>query len=333
MRNQTLQILPQNDFIEAVTSADIDELLQPFIESLKLRTDAGEISAATAVAYERGVRKFLAWSVENTRNVSTSDAILHWKAALLNKKAHNDKPYTPATVNAWLAGVKALCAWAVTERRLPYNPAANSRGAKRQGTTQGHKRESLTPEESRRLVAMPDTETRQGVRDLAILAVMLKTALRGISIHRANVEDLQTIQGLLVLNYQGKGRIEKTEKAVIIDDAVVKAETALRDWLAVRGAVTGPLFVSLSKRSMNKRLSLRALRGLVTGYMKEAGVVGNKSTHSQRHTAITKAVSSGQPLERVMTMAGHANPATTMIYYHEENRMKDPVVAHVKYDG
>ena len=110
MRNQTLQILPQNDFIEAVTSADIDELLQPFIESLKLRTDAGEISAATAVAYERGVRKFLAWSVENTRNVSTSDAILHWKAALLNKKAHNDKPYTPATVNAGCP---------ITRRRTP----------------------------------------------------------------------------------------------------------------------------------------------------------------------------------------------------------------------
>jgi site-specific recombinase XerD len=92
------------------------------------------------------------------------------------------------------------------------------------------------------LVAMPDTETAQGVRDLAILAVMLKTDLRG----------------------------------------------------------------------------------LVTGYMKAAGVVGNKSTHSLRHTAITKAVSSGQPLERVMTMAGHANPATTMIYYHVE--------AHINYD-
>ena len=74
------------------------------------------------------------------------------------------------------------------------------------------------------------------------------------------------------------------------------------------------------------------MRGLVTGYMKEAGVVGRKSTHSLRHTAITKAVSSGQPLERVMTMAGHANPATTMIYYHEENRMKDPVEAHINYD-
>jgi integrase/recombinase XerD len=202
----------------------------------------------------------------------------------------------------------------------------------RQGTTQGHKRESLTPEESRRLVAMPDTETKQGVRDLAILTVILKTALRGISIHRANVEDLKTLQGLLVLHYQGKGRIEKTEKAVIMDDTVVKAETALRDWLAIRGAVTGPLFVSLSKRSMNKRLSLRALRGLVTSYMEKAGVVGNKSTHSLRHTAITKAVSSGQPLERVMTMAGHANPATTMIYYQEENRMKDLVEAYINYD-
>ena len=123
-----------------------------------------------------------------------------------------------------------------------------------------------------------------------------------------------------MLNYQGKGGLEKTEKAVIMDDAVVKAETALRGWLAVRGAVSGPLFVSLSKRSMNKRLSLRALRDLVTGYMKEAGVVGNKSTHSLRHTAITKAVSSGQPLERVMTMAGHANPATTMIYKRVRTR-------------
>jgi len=114
-----------------------------------------------------------------------------------------------------------------------------------------------------------------------------------------------------------------------MDDTVAKAETALRDWLAVRGAVTLPLFVSLSKRSMNKWLGLRALRGLVTGTMKAASVVGNKSPHSLRHTAITKAVSSGQPLERVMLMAGHANPATTLIYYHEENRVKDPVEAYI----
>jgi hypothetical protein len=30
-----------------------------------------------------------------------------------------------------------------------------------------------------------------------------------------------------------------------------------------------------------------------------------------------------------MIMAGHANPATTMICYHEENRMKNPVEAHI----
>jgi len=33
-----------------------------------------------------------------------------------------------------------------------------------------------------------------------------------------------------------------------------------------------------------------------------------------------------------MTMAGHANPAATMVYYHEENRMKDPVEDHINYD-
>jgi hypothetical protein len=40
---------------------------------------------------------------------------------------------------------------------------------------------------------------------------------------------------------------------------------------------------------------------------------------------ITKAVSSSKLLERVMIMAGCANPTTTMIYLHGKNRMKDPV--------
>jgi hypothetical protein len=31
-------------------------------------------------------------------------------------------------------------------------------------------------------------------------------------------------------------------------------------------------------------------------------------------------------------MAGHANPATTMIYYHEEILLKDPVEVYINYD-
>jgi integrase len=99
----------------------------------------------------------------------------------------------------------------------------------------------------------------------------------------------------------------------------------------VRGKHRGPLFTSLSDRNQGGRMSRSALRQIMKKYFNLAGVVGNKTTHSLRHTAITKAIKS-VPLTRVSKhLARHATIDTTMIYVHEADRMNDPVEDHISY--
>ena len=313
-------------------AGDLEQLARLFQSALETRVEARELSAATAETYRRGIAKYMDWkALQDLHGVRASDLgqdeFTLWKIDLF------DQELQPATINVWLAGVKALFAWAASAGYLPYNPAAGVRTAKRVNTRE-HKRENLSAEEVRRLLALPDPATPQGARDLALLSLMLRTGLRGISVHLADVQDLYTKNGQMRLRYQGKGRFEKSESVTITDGIVVRARSALYDWLAVReGPRRGPLFVSLSNRSRNGRLSMRSIHELVMGYIEQAGIPGRKTTHSLRHTAISRAVHDGVPLQRVMNFAGRADPATTMIYYHEEQDARDPVEAHIDYEG
>ena len=77
---------------------------------------------------------------------------------------------------------------------------------------------------------------------------------------------------------------------------------------------------------------MRAIRQIVTGYYQAAGVVGtSKTTHSLRHTFATKAIRNGAPIQKLQNAMRHSNVATTMIYYHEVDRLSDPAEAFVTY--
>ncbi|MBN1451140.1 MAG: tyrosine-type recombinase/integrase [Anaerolineales bacterium] len=303
---QDLQAAPQ-----------ISEFVSDWHDWLDLRVRAGEISQNTAAAYKRGMRKFTGFAEE----AQTAEVIREWKAALLSDG------YKPRTVNAWLAGVKSFFAWAAESGYLPYNPAGAIKGATRKGQTRKHVRDVLTDAEIRRVLAMPD-DTPAGKRDAAILALFAFTGLRTVEVHRANLSDLQTRQGRYVLMVQGKGHTE-TDDFVILNEL---AEAALVPWLAIRSDKPGPLFTSLSNRNQEGRLSLPAIRALVKRYFRLAGVTGNKTTHSLRHTAITKMLRAGLSPVKVMSVSRHNDINTLMIYAHDVDRMDDPAENHIKYD-
>ena len=306
---------------ELTGPANITHLLEQFSQALALKVRSQEIAKNTAQAYTRGAERFIVWSASNGSGSGLADTIREWKAAMIESGSK------PAAINTWLSGVRALFAWASESGLIAGNPASSIKGATRKGTKKRHARESLSDLEARRLLAMPDNTTAQGKRDLAILSLMLYTAARGVELHRADLADLQTQGGRLVLFVQGKGHAEKDDFVVI-----AHAESALRDWLGARGSKQGPLFCSLSNRSSGERLSLQAYRAMIKDYMRLAGVQGNKSTHSLRHTAITKAISEGVPLHKVSKgLARHASMDTTMIYFHELDRLTDPAEDHINY--
>jgi integrase/recombinase XerD len=297
----------------------IGQALEDWRAWLDLRTQAGAISQDTASTYKRGALKFYDWLADQEPN---RDIILEWMAALRTAGSK------PAAINAWLGGVRSFFGWATDRNHIPFNPAQGIRGAKRSGTKKQHARQSLTDSEVIRLLKQPDRTTPEGMRDYALLAIHLFTAARGIELYRADIADLQTQSGRMVLMVQGKGGTEKEDPLVLVSEAA----DAVRDWLAVHPSGRGALFVSLSDRSRGERLSRSGTREILKRYFRAAGIVGNKTTHSLRHTAITKALRSGVPITRVSKqLARHASIDTTMIYVHEADRMSDPVEDHIVY--
>lgn len=314
--NNALTIAPLRD---VEVQADLRNLIDDWHAALDLRVRTAELSAASRRTYSEGVQRFLDWCIGYS--LITDDVIREWLADM--RGAH----FKPATVNTWLAGLRAFFSWAVGARRLPYNPAAGIKGAKRTDSRR-HKREMLTSAEIRRVLAMPE-DTPVGKRDRAMLYLMAYTGARTIEVHRADLGDLTTEADRLVLKVQGKGREEADEVIVV---AHPQAQAALHDWLGVRGNKPGPLFTSRSPRSRDGRLSLSAIREIVKRYYKAAGVRGKrKSTHSLRHTAITNAIQNGAPVQKVRAMARHRSIDTTMIYVHETDRVSNPAEQFIDY--
>ena len=131
---------------------------------------AGRIAnARTRAAYERAVGQFLGWC--EARGLRLRDiSPLHVAAYI---RTH---PGSTPTVKQHLAAIRMLGDWLVVNQVLPVNPAAAVRGPKHvvtKGATP-----VLSPAEARKLLETIDTGALAGLRDRALLLVMLYSFAR-----------------------------------------------------------------------------------------------------------------------------------------------------------
>ena len=285
-----------------------------------------EATAATRAIYAKGMQKFLEWLEDHPQPVSAR-TIRTWRDTI---KA----TYAAATVNVWLSAVRSFFAWLFEQELIESSPAATVKGAKRNNTTKKHKRDELTSGEVRRVLASVEQDTAKGARAYAIITLMAYCGLRTVEVHRADISDLQTKNGRTVLWVQGKGAVEKDDFVVLpspVEDAIAR-------WLAVhplarqQNMKARPLFSSFSPRSRGGRLSTSYIRRMVKNAYYAVGITSpRKTTHSLRHSAISSAIRNGADLLQVQSMARHADPKTTMIYYHEIGRTDNPAEDLVSY--
>lgn len=317
----------------AVTPGQVASLLSDWRASLASESRLADVTIAT---YTNGIKRLLDWCRELEVAAITEKTLRAWLKNL------TDLRYRPGAINTWYAGVRAFFTWAVSHDRLPADPAERVKGERRDGTGEAHRRRPLTDTEILRVLSQPNTSSPAGKRDRAILALMCYAALRSVEVHRARRDHLETRGKRLVLKVHGKRRAEATEIVVV---AHPDLQEALYDWLAARDAWLAEhwpeerpepeaMFISLSDRSRGKALSLAAIRRLVKSYFRTAGVRDPyKTTHSLRHSAITSAVEHGAPVQKVQALARHVNIGTTMIYFHESDRLKDPAEDYIDYGG
>lgn len=269
-----------------------------------------DASPKTVQTYTRAIRQFANWLANNGIQQPTRANVIEYRDQL--KESHK-----PATVQAYIMALKQFFNFTEVMGLYP-NITIHLKGAK---LDKGHKKDNLTTNQVKLLLNSIDTSTAKGLRDYAILLLMITGGLRTIEVVRANVEDLATAGSKTVLHIQGKGHEEKTDFIVL----PMETEQAIRAYLKARGAEDGePLFTSTSHNNTGGRVTTRAISGLVKEKLRSVGLDSDKLTaHSLRHTAVTLAIESGLSLEQAQEYARHASTDTTNIYIHRHNKLQN----------
>ena len=286
------------------TAAITEELYRRWIEYI-------DAAPKTIETYTKSIRQFFNYlAAANIQHPERKDILAY--------REHLKNNYKPTTVQAYLAAVKLFFQWANQEGLYP-NIAERVKGAK---LDTEHKKDYLTSKQAARLMATVDRSTLQGLRDYAILSLMVTTGLRTISITRANIEDIRTIGNDTALFYQGKGH---EEKATLVKLAA-PVEAAIIDYLRARGEKDrkAPLFASVAHKNAGGRMTTRSISRIAKEHLIAAGLESDRLTaHSLRHTAATLALLNNARPEEVQQMLDHQNINTTLIYSHALDRMKN----------
>ena len=193
---------------ELTATAEITEsLYKDWIEYI-------DAAPKTVETYTKSIKQFFNYlAAADIRHPERQD-ILAYRDYLKAK-------YKPTTVQSYLAAVKLFFQWTNQEGLYP-NIAERVKGAK---LDTEHKKDYLTSKQAARLLTTVDRSDLKGLRDYAILSLMVTTGLRTISIIRANIEDIRTIGNDTALFYQGKGHEEKATLVKLAEPV----ENAIRD--------------------------------------------------------------------------------------------------------
>lgn len=299
-----LTTVQQNNAIEAKPFVGA-ELFARYIAYL-------DSSPKTVETYTRALRQLFSYFSLNGITQPTRADILAFRDEL---KASGHKP---TTVQNYITATKIFFSWTEQEGLYP-NVADHLKGAK---LDREHKKDYLTSRQVKEVLAGVDRSTEQGLRDYAMLFLMVTCGLRTIEVSRANIGDLRTLGDNSVLYVQGKGREEKTDYIKLS----APAEQAIRAYLKARGEKDeeAPLFSSTSNNNRGARLTTRSVSGIVKTRLQQAGYDSEKLTaHSLRHTAVTLSLLAGKDITEVQQFARHANIATTMIYNHALDKAKN----------
>jgi integrase/recombinase XerD len=171
----------------------------------------------------------------------------------------------------------------------------------------------LNPAAVERLLAVPDTGTRLGRRDHALLETLYATGCRASEVVGLRPADLDLKSGLA--RCIGKGNKER--RVPLGSRAVAALEVYLqrdRPTLISGQRNTTTVFVSKSGRP----LSRIGLWSIVKRSARSAGLPTAISPHTLRHSFATHLLAGGADLRAVQEMLGHASIATTQVYTRVE---------------
>lgn len=262
----------------------------------------------TRRAYGRAVTDFLTWCADQGVTGLGEVRPLHVSAWVEMQTRSHAAP----TAKQRLAAVRHLFDWLVTGQVVPVNPAASVRGPSH--SVKRGRTPVLAPEEARALLDAIDVTTPIGLRDRALIGLMVYSFARVGAALSMKVEDVYVQNRRLWVRLHEKGG--KRHEMPCHHNLETYLHAYI-DGCGLGADPRGPLFRTIGRgtgeltESPLPQANAYAMIGRRAAAVGIATKVGN---HTFRATGITAYLKNGGTLERAAAMANHSSTRTTQLY-------------------
>jgi integrase/recombinase XerD len=287
----------------------VNHLVDAFLDYVTVERG---LAANTRLAYRMDLGKFAGYlqckQIQHLNSLTRQDITEY----LLDQRKHG---LSTRSVTRQLAALRMFCRFLVREKLLAAD-VTQMIDTPKLWRALPH---TLDYKDIEDLLAAPNTKTKLGLRDRAILELMYATGLRVSEVSKLTLHDLNAEAGFL--RTVGKGSKER----------IVPVGKQAVEWVArYRAEVRPQLEHNIGSRSevflstRGQGLSTKTIWHLIKKHAHKAGITKPLSPHTLRHSFATHLLNNGGDLRVIQELLGHADISTTQVYTHvDQQRLKE----------
>ncbi|HXI84986.1 MAG TPA: site-specific tyrosine recombinase XerD [Verrucomicrobiae bacterium] len=286
----------------------MEQLVDAFLDHLSVERG---LAANTRLAYRTDLARFTSFLQQRGVRQFNAAERQHITDYLLDRRKNG---LGPRSLARHLAAIRMFCRFLSREKLLATDVTQTIDSPKLWRTLP----HTLDYEEVGRLLAAPNTRTKLGLRDKALLEFMYATGLRVSEVANIKLSDINFEAGFL--RSVGKGQKERI--VPIGKQAIEWVQRYLREARSsfAKAAHLGEVFLS----TRGQPLSRKTIWVLIKKYTRAAGIGKTITPHTLRHSFATHLLDNGADLRVIQEMLGHADISTTQIYTHvDQRRLKE----------
>ena len=271
------------------------DFIKEFLTYIQVEKGLAQHSIAS---YQRDLTRLQTWATQNGKDILelTRADLRKWIASL------SRDGLAPASVTRAVSATRGFYKFLMLDGHIKRHPAEDLDTPQRFS----YLPKFLTEPEINRLLAAPDINTFEGIRDRTILEVMYATGLRVSEMVNLKQADVDLLAGLLLCH--GKG---SKERRVPLGKSAIHW---LQQYAAAKtgyGKQTLPHVFLHRGKPFTRHLAW----SMIKRYAERAGIK-DVSPHTLRHSFATHLLQHGADSRSVQALLGHSDISTTQIYTH-----------------
>ena len=260
-------------------------------------------SPITKRVYNMALDEFMGWFQQAPRPGFTKATVSAWRVSL------EARGLGSSSIIIRMSAIRKLATEAADNGLLAPELAEGIRrvkGVKMTGVRTGN---WLSLPQAQALLSAPDPATLRGLRDRAILAVLLGCGLRRSEVAALTFTNVQQRDGRwCIVDLIGKhGRVRTAPMPTWV-------KVAIDEWTAAAGLDAGPVFRAVSSANqLLGEMSECVVWQIVKLYAEALGVPA-LAPHDLRRSCAKLCRAAGGELEQIQLLLGHASVQTTELY-------------------